>query len=98
MAQINIEEYLTDTKGNKSSTRLFSWRLLKFFTYFNTITPLAALGMVYLMDGKLESNLLLSAGMIWLAFDAILGIMIFAPKQMAKIEEIKELIAIAKNG
>lgn len=93
----NIEEYLKDAKGQASSTRLFSWVLLKFFIILNVIIPVLGGLLIYLMGKGLDPSILLGAGIIWLVLDALLGIMIFTPKQMGKIQEIKELIELAKG-
>lgn len=93
----NIEEYLKDAKGQASSTRLFSWVLLKFFIILNVIIPVLGGLLIYLMGKGLDPSILLGAGIIWLVLDALLGIMIFAPKQIGKIQEIKELIELAKG-
>lgn len=97
MKRINVEEYLVDDKGNKSSTRLFSWYLLKFFKWFNVIVPILGAGFIYLIKDSIDLNIILSLGMMYIVFNALLGIMIFTPKQLGKIQEIKELIEIAKK-
>ena len=92
-----IEKYLNDGKGNPSSTRLFSFYLLKFFIVFNLVSLLLAAYMASVVKG-MDINILLSMGMMWLVFNTLLAIMIFAPKQLNKIQEIKEIIELAKNG
>ena len=93
----NIEDYLMDAKGNKSSSRLFSYMLLRFFMWFVPLSLLIGGGMVYLMKEAADASIILSLGIVWLVFIVILGIMIFAPKQLGKIQEIKELIELAKK-
>ena len=93
----NIEDYLKDAKGEKSSTRLFSYMLLKFFMWFVPVSLVIGGGMVCLMGDSLDASILLTLGITWLIFIVLLGIMIFAPKQMGKIQEIKELIELAKK-
>lgn len=92
-----IEKYLSDDKGTPSSTRLFSFYLLKFFIIFNILSLLFACLLLAAIKG-MDINILLSAGMIWIVFNTLLAIMIFAPKQLNKIQEIKALVELAKNG
>jgi len=64
--------------------------------WFNALS-LPLLG-VFAFVLKTETNaisMMMGISAVWLVFNALLGIMIFAPKQMAKVEEIKELIALA---
>ena len=93
----NIENYLKDTKGNESSSRLFSYYLLKFFFWFVPSTLVLGAVMLWIMKDSLEASIIMSLGMIWLIFIALLAIMIFAPKQLGKVQEIKELIELAKK-
>lgn len=93
----NTENYLKDAKGNPSSTRLFSYMLLKFFIWINIGILLVGALLIFLMKEDLDSSILLGSGLMWVVFDALLGIMIFAPKQMAKVQEIKELIEVIKH-
>ena len=85
-----IQEYLKDAKGNPSSTRLFSWYTLWIFF----IVVLVELAVVFPNMSELSVN-----GMIFLlVLDFILLLAVYAPKQLAKIQEIKELIELTKNG
>ena len=85
-----IREYLK-SNGQPSSTRLFSYMILWFFFLSNTIILL----LLFLGSGTLDSNTLIFV----LTYDFILLLAIFAPKQLAKIQEIKEVIELAKvNG
>ena len=93
----NIEDYLKDAKGNKSSSRLFSYYLLKFFFWFVSLTLVLGSLMIWIMKDSLDASTIATLGLVWLVFIVILGIMIFAPKQLGKIQEIKELIEIAKK-
>ena len=64
-------KYFEDSKGNKSSTRLFSFLLLLFFIIFNTL---------WLTGGNsLDGNLLL--------FDIIVLSFVFGPKYAQKLAE-----------
>ena len=93
----NIENYLKDTKGNESSSRLFSYYLLKFFFWFVPSTLALGALMLWIMKDSLDASIIATLGLVWLVFIVILGIMIFAPKQLGKIQEIKELIELAKK-
>lgn len=94
----NVEKYLKDAKGNDSSTRFFSYLLLRFFMWFNALAlPLLGFFAYVLKNEPTAISMMMGISIVWLVFNALLGIMIFAPKQMAKIEEIKELIALAKK-
>jgi len=88
---------LKDTKGNESSSRLFSYYLLKFFFWFVPSTLALGALMLWIMKDSLDASIIATLGLVWLVFIVILGIMIFAPKQLGKIQEIKELIEIAKK-
>jgi len=94
-----VEKYLKDAKGNNSSTRYFSYLLLKFFMWFNALA-LPLLGIfAFVLKGEVNAiTMMLGISSVWLVFNALLGIMIFAPKQMGKVEEIKELIALATGN
>jgi len=82
-----IEEYLKDSKGNPSSKRLFSNRLLWFFIIFNMIMfP----SLAYL---KVDINWVIAL----LGFDFLTLLGIFAPTQLSKIQEVKEIIELAKK-
>ena len=85
-----LENYLKDTEGNHSSTRLMSYSFMWFF-FISNILIMAGL---LFGSAKVEMNFII----VFLIFDALVLIATFAPKQMAKIEEIRKLIEIAKNG
>lgn len=85
-----ISDYLKDAKGNPSSTRWFSSLFMWFFFISNIIMLL----LVFLGNFELEINSIIFI----LTYDFLLLLAIFAPKQLAKIEEIKELIELNKNN
>ena len=96
-----IAPYLKDREGNLSSTRLFSFYLLRFFIVFNSLSMPSFLGIAYLFRNDTTGGGLSVMGFViisWLVFNAILGIMIFAPKQFNKVSEIRALIAIATGN
>jgi len=85
-----LKDYLKDGKGNPSSTRLFSYMFLWFFFITNTL----ALLLIFLGTGGLDVNTIL----FLLIYDFLLLLAIFAPKQLAKMEEVKEIIGLATGG
>jgi len=93
-----IEKYFISPQGFRSSTRLFSYLMLRFFIVFNIIT-LVLITLLFYAVGRsgIDINILLVAGGYWFAFNILLAIMIFLPKQLNKIEEIKKTIELAKN-
>jgi len=91
---MKLEAYLQDTQGNPSSSRLMAYMLMWFFMIFNGILwPLFG----YLTFLKPESNLDINWVIALLAFDFILALMIFTPKTLSKVQEIKEIIELAKS-
>ena len=90
---MKASDYLKDGKGDPSSSRLMSYQLLWFFMIFNAFMwPLMAI----LKTGAngLDVNWLLGL----LAFDLLLLIATFAPKQLNKISEMKEILDMAQPG
>ena len=87
MAKIN--EYLKDSKGNPSSTRWFS----SLFMWFFFLSNIMVLAMIFLGKTTIDTNTLIFV----LTYDFLLLLATFAPKQLAKIEEIKELISLSKG-
>ena len=84
---MKISEYLKDRNGKPSSKRMMSYNLMWFFIIFNIIVfPLFAF---------------LSVSIDWvvalLGFDFMLLISIFVPTQLSKIQEVKEVIELAKK-
>lgn len=89
MARTKLKEYLKDGKGNPSSTRLFSWLFMWYFFLINI--------MIFLLVFLGKSNTLDVNTIVFVStHDFLVLLAIFAPKALHKIEEIKELIAIAK--
>lgn len=85
-----LSDYLKDDEGNPSSSRLFSHRLLWFFIGSNTLIWLG----IFFGKATIDMNFLL----VFLIFDALVLLGAFAPKQLSKIEEVRKLIELAKNG
>jgi len=82
-----IEEYLKDAKGKPSNKRLMSYQLLWFFMIFNMFMfP----SLAYL---KVDINWVIAL----LSFDALVLIGVFASAQLGKIQEVKEIIEVAKK-
>jgi Ca2+/Na+ antiporter len=81
--------FLEDQNGDKSSTRLFSLFFAIFFFVINI--------MVFLVIMNTPSVLNLNMMLFILIFDFILLLAVFAPKQLGKIEEIKEVIETIKK-
>jgi hypothetical protein len=93
-----IEKYFVGPNGTYSTTRLFSYFMLKFFFVFNIITLLLITLLFYAVGRSgIDINILLVAGGYWFAFNILLALMIFIPKQLNKIEEIKKTIELARN-
>jgi len=85
-----LSEYLKDTKGKPSFTRLQSYYFMWFFFLINIGIILS------LFFGKVDPDV--NTIIVLISFEALLLIAVFAPKQFNKVQEIKELIEIAKNG
>ncbi|MBN2747496.1 MAG: hypothetical protein JXR34_12280 [Bacteroidales bacterium] len=84
---MKISDYLKDNKGQPSSKRLISYQLIWFFMLFNS--------------GMFPGLALLKVDINWiialLSFDFMLLIAVFAPTQLSKIQEVKEVIQLAKK-
>lgn len=90
---MKIADYLTDAKGLPSSKRLMSFQLLWFFIIFNVIVWTTLLIITYNSpDTNLDPNWIIGL----LGFDFLVLIAVFVPTQLSKIQEIKEVIALAK--
>lgn len=99
MKYSNVEPYLRDGNGNPSSTRLFSYMLLVFFKWYNILMiPVLLLAVYILKEVPDGLTLLFGVSIVYVVLNALFGIMIFAPKQFSKIEEIRGLIEVAKTG
>jgi len=85
-----LSEYLKDDEGHPSSSRLFAHRALWFFFISNTLIWIG----IFFGKASIDFNFLLT----FLIFDALVLIAAFAPKQFSKIEEVRKLIELAKNG
>lgn len=84
---MKTEKYLVDKNGKPSSKRLMSYQLLWFFMIFNLIIfPLC----IYM---KVDINIVLAVS----GFDFMLLIGVFAPTQLSKIQETKEVIELGKS-
>ncbi len=75
--------FFEESKGNKSSMRLFSFILLMFFVLYHL--PFGWANARAAMEGKPIANL--SDNQIW--FDVVVLIFIFIPKAAQKIIELK---------
>lgn len=104
MSKINVADYLTDAKGEKSSSRLFAWKSLKFFFWFNgsaIIMMFAIILLTFFKSYEGASNMDIS--FVWnvfkfiLAFDLLMLVSIYTPKQLNKITETKGFVELAKN-
>ena len=89
----HVKEAITGANGKTSSTRLFSLRLLTFFFVFNFM---AFLGVAFLITLEADTKDLFVIAGAWIFLDSLFLLGIFAPKQLAKQLEVKELIALAK--
>lgn len=93
-----ISEYLKDKDGKPSATRLFSLRTLNFFFVWTTFSAVLLLGFAKVMKGdpNATSVLLVLAG--YFAVISVLSLIgAFAPKQLSKIQEVKELIGAIRG-
>lgn len=96
-----IEKYLKDPDGNPSSTRLFSFWILRFFFMWNVLIILLLGGLFAIVGGKGIENWLSSIVVVagyGFVFNILLLLGIFVPKQLGKIAEIRKIIEIIKNG
>ena len=96
-----IEKYLKAPDGGPSSTRLFSFWILKFFFVWNILITIGGAGLLALVSGEGIKDwlnpLIVLAGYI-LIFDILLLLAIFAPKHLGKLAEIRKMIEVIKNG
>ena len=93
-----ISDYLKDKDGKPSATRLFSLRTLNFFFGWTSFSALLLLGFAKILKGdpNATSVLLVLAGYFFLvSLLSLIGA--FAPKQLSKIQEVKELIETIKG-
>lgn len=93
-----IEKYLNEKDGTPSSTRLFAWKTLQFFFWFNILILIAyfGFGILSILKG-VEYKFFVSETLI-LGIDFLLVIAIFAPKALNKIQEVRETINGLKGG
>lgn len=83
-----LHQYLQDAKGRPSSKRLMSWVFMWFFFIMNGLIIFS----VFYTPQKLDLQTLmfiLILNFLWL-------LAIFAPTQLSKIQEVKEIIELAK--
>jgi len=85
-----LKEYLKGENGKPSSTRLFSSLFIWYFFVINIMIML----LVFLGKTELDVNTIIFT----LTHDFLILLAIFAPKQLAKMEEIKGILSIAKNN
>jgi len=83
-----FKEYLKDEDGKPSSARLFS----SYFMWFFFISNIMILCGVLYGNVTVDLNLML----LFMIYDFLLLLAIFAPKQLGKIEEIRKIIELAK--
>ena len=81
--------FFTEKDGKQSMTRLMSFLLLWYFFLSNTVILISVFNGV----GDIPLNTL----MFILIHDVLVLTGIFAPKQLAKMQEIKGLIETIKN-
>ena len=83
-----FKEYLKDENGKPSSARLFSAYFMWFFFVSN----------IMILSSLLYGNLTVDLNLIlmFIIYDFLLLLAIFAPKQLGKIEEIRKVIELAK--
>jgi hypothetical protein len=82
------EEFLKTPGGKKSSTRLFSYLLLRFFMVYNILLTLVGVIMVLVTALKavtIDQSLLVGFGTWLFSFDTLLMIGIFIPKYLDKL-------------
>ena len=96
----SISEYLKDPDGNYSSTRLMCWRTLNFFFVWTIFSALLLVGFALLFrTGGEMATVLAMLGGYFTVISVLSLIGAYAPKQLAKIQEIKKLIeTIRTNG
>lgn len=82
--------FLEDGAGNKSSTRLFSFLVLLFLF-------MGDLMLLTLIAGNPE---VININFLWftLIFNVLMLVAIFVPKQLGKMDEIRQTLELMKNG
>ena len=83
-----FKDYLKSPDGKPSSTRLFSSYFMWYFFVINIMIML----LIFLGNNPADVNTIVFIS----THDVLILLAIFAPKQLAKISEMKELIGIAK--
>lgn len=84
-----FKDYLKGPNGKPSSTRLFS----SYFMWYFFVINILIMCLLFLGDNTLDVNTIVFIS----THDVLILLAIFAPKQFAKIQEIKELIELAKT-
>jgi len=96
-----VEKYLKAPDGGPSSTRLFSFWILKFFFIWNILVTIGGASLLAFVGGEGVKDwlnpLIVISGYI-LIFDILLLLAIFAPKHLGKLAEIRKIIEVVKNG
>ncbi len=83
-----FKEYLKSPDGKPSSTRLFS----SYFMWYFFVINILVMCLVFLGNNLIDVNTIVFIS----THDLLILLAIFAPKQLAKISEMQELIGIAK--
>ena len=83
-----FKDYLKSPDGKPSSTRLFS----SYFMWYFFVINILVMCLVFLGDNIIDVNTIV----FMTTHDVLILIAICAPKQLAKISEMKELIGIAR--
>ena len=92
MAKLDL--YFKDGQGNHSSARLMAWYFMWFFFLFNCLFALIVFFLTKVSVAN--TDVLQMVIMYILALDVLILIAIFAPKQFAKISEVRQVIELAK--
>jgi len=85
-----FKDYLKGPDGKPSSTRLFS----SYFMWYFFVINILVMCLVFLGNNPIDVNTIVFIS----THDVLILIAIFVPKQFGKIEEMKELIELAKNS
>ena len=86
-----FKDYLKSPDGKPSSTRLFSSYFMWYFFAINILV----MCLVFLGNNLIDVNTIVFIS----THDLLILLAIFAPKQLAKVSEMQELIGLAKvNG
>jgi glucan phosphoethanolaminetransferase (alkaline phosphatase superfamily) len=93
-----LELYLKDDQGNHSSSRLMAWYFMWFFFLFNILFAGLFLLLAKFIPSAELGNIIPMVIMFILSLDVLVLIAIFAPKQLAKISEVRKIVELAKGG